>query len=296
ISGSIFPEKEIQQLKSIYTQNLRVNQEKTSFLASRLFKKTIYGEHHPYGKELNEEDVRRIDRNGLVQFYNKALGEFKVIVSGKIGAERKTKILDSFASLSNRQIEKTDHHPEPSPRYKHHADKENSIQSSLRVGKRVIGRTHPDYAYLLFVNHILGGYFGSRLMKNIREEKGLTYGIYSSIHAMAHDSYLAIGTDVNKENRELAFRGIKSEINRLSEEMISDEELETARCHFIGSFQTELSTAFAHADKIKSIVLFNLGKDHYNSLLEKINKATAEDLRVVAKKYLENNFYEISAG
>jgi predicted Zn-dependent peptidase len=134
-------------------------------------------------------------------------------------------------------------------------------------------------------------------MKNIREDKGLTYGIYSSVHAMKHDSYVVIGTDVNKENKEVAFDEIKMEIQRLCNEPIDTEELETARSHFIGSFQTELSTSFAHAEKIKGIVLYDLEKDHYNQLLNKVRKVTALELQHVASKYfVPESFYEISAG
>lgn len=297
VNGSIFPDKELEQLKSIYTQNLKVNQEKTSFLASRSFKKVLFGNHHPYGKELEESDVEKLRREDVARFHKEAFGQFKVIVSGKINPGDKTKIIDSFESIVNPTIQEKDYQPQPSGSYRHHTEKENSLQSSLRIGKKIIGRKHPDYAQLIFLNHILGGYFGSRLMKNIREEKGLTYGIYSSVHAMVHDSYLTIGTDVNKENRELAFAEIHGEIRRLCNEKIDNEELDTARYHFIGSFETELSTAFAHAEKIKSIALFNLDKGHYNSLLQKIADTTSDDLLSIAQEYFgDEKFFEVSAG
>lgn len=297
VRESIFPEKEIEQLKSIYTQNLKVNLEKTSFLASRSFKKVLFGAHHPYGKELEESDVEKLRRDDLVRFHKEAFGQFKVIVSGKIEPLSRAKILEAFESIGNPEIQKKDYQPQPSADHQHHTEKENSIQSSLRIGKKIIGRKHPDYAQLIFLNHILGGYFGSRLMKNIREEKGLTYGIYSSIYAMVNDSYLMIGTDVNKENKALAFAEIHKEIKRLCDEKIDDQELDTARHHFIGSFQTELSTAFAHAEKIKSMTLFNLDKGHYNSLLQKIADTTADDLLSIAQKYFEREeFFEVSAG
>lgn len=293
----VFPEKEIQQIKSIYIQNLKVNQEKTNFLASKLFRKTLYGEMHPYGKELEKEDVEKINRRDLTLFHQEFFQQFTVIVAGKIDVSSRQKIVESFSSLKTQNPQEKEHIFESMPLHRRHAEKENSLQTSLRIGKRTINRTHTDYAHLIFLNHILGGYFGSRLMKNIREDKGLTYGIYSSVHAMKHDSYVVVGTDVNKENKEQAFDEIKKEIARLCNEHIGSEELETARAHFIGSFQTELSTSFAHAEKIKSVVLYNLEKDHYNQLLKKVREVTAAQLQHVAGKYFApESFYEISAG
>lgn len=297
IHESAFPEKEIQQLKSIYIQNLNVNQEKTSFLASKLFRKILFGEQHPYGKELDESDVEKILRDDVTKFHKTFFHHLTVIVSGKIETSNRKKILDSFSSFKDKKVLEKTHRGVASSLYQHHMDKVNSIQTSLRIGRKIIERTHPDYAHLILLNHILGGYFGSRLMKNIRESKGLTYGIYSSVHALKHESYLTIGTDVNKENKALAFEEIKKELHRLCLEEIHDDELDTARYHFIGSFQTELSTSFAHAEKIRGIILFDLGMDHYNNILQKISKANSTELLAIANKYFTpESFYEVSAG
>src|SRR5690606_38390817 len=134
-------------------------------------------------------------------------------------------------------------------------------------GKRSVLRSHEDYVGILFTSHILGGYFGSRLMKNIREEKGLTYGISSSLHGMKHDSYLIIGADVNKENTDLTFDEIRKELKTLRTTLVSSDELETTRNHFIGGLQSEMTTPFAHAEKIKTIVLYGLKQTHYADMI-----------------------------
>ena len=134
-------------------------------------------------------------------------------------------------------------------------------------------------------------------MKNIREEKGLSYGISSSLHALKNDSYLVIGADVNQENLELTFDEIRKELNRLRTESISEDELNTARNHFIGSLQLEITTSFAHADKIKNIILFNLSPGHYQNMIQRAVSITAEDLTLVANKYFaEDSFLEIAVG
>src|SRR5690606_34246892 len=140
-------------------------------------------------------------------------------------------------------------------------------------------------------------FFGSRLMKNIREEKGLTYGIHSSIHALRHASFLIIGTDVNKESRELTFDEIRKEFKKLCTEIVPNDELDTARYHFIGSVQAELSTSFSNADKIRNIVLFDLDVNYYSNLIEAINTLSAEQLLSTANQYFnEGSFFEISVG
>lgn len=297
IQTPAFPEKEFDRIKSIYLQNLKVNQEKTSFLASKLFRKTLYGENHPYGKELEPGDVEKLTREDLVAFHHNFFSNFRVIVSGNISDISRKLILDLFASFKTATPQErihpfTDYKPQRTE-----ITKEGSVQSSLRIGKSTIQRSHADYARLLFLTHILGGYFGSRLMKNIREEKGLTYGIHASLHTMKHNSYLLIGTDVNKENRDLAFDEVKHELRKLREEKVDQQELDTARYHFIGSLQSELSTSFAHAEKIRTILLFNLKNDFYSQLINIITNITAAELQTVANRYYEeDSFFEIAAG
>ena len=165
------------------------------------------------------------------------------------------------------------------------------------MGKRSVLRSHPDYVPILFVSHILGGYFGSRLMKNIREEKGLTYGISASIHGLKHESYLVIGADVNKENKDLTFAEIRKELNLLRTQKIPADELETTRNHFIGSLQAEITTPFAHAEKIKTIQLYNLSPVHYQEMIRRIDSLTGSDVASISEQYFqEDSFLQVAVG
>jgi predicted Zn-dependent peptidase len=176
-------------------------------------------------------------------------------------------------------------------------EKDGSVQASIRMGKTSVARSHADYSAVLFLNHILGGYFGSRLMKNIREEKGLSYGISSSLQTMSMNSYLMIGADVNRENLDLAFTEIRKELQRLRTQRIGSTELETARNHFIGSLQLEITTSFAHADKLKNILLFNLPKDFYQKLIGRIDQIGPDELIAIAEEYFkEDSFMEVAVG
>lgn len=291
-----FPEKELEQMKSIYLQNLKVNNEKTSFQASKLIRKNLFGEQHPYGKELEETEVSTLTRDHLIGHYSRHFKDLFIIVSGKV-EETKQLITDTFSTLPSLAVGDKAIADIPQKNFRQLVDKEGSIQSSIRIGKRFINRTHPDYFDTLFLNHILGGYFGSRLMKNIREDKGLSYGIYSSLHTLKKDSYLVIGADVNKENLGLAFDEIRKELARLRTQLIEVEELETARNHFIGSLQSEITTPFAHAEKVKSMLLFNLPANYYQNMIARLDAINAPDLIRMAETYFnEESFFEVAVG
>jgi predicted Zn-dependent peptidase len=297
LTESIFPEKELEQSKSIFLENLQVNHEKTSFLASKSFRKNLFGETHPYGKELEEKDVLALNVDAVKTHYEQFGKDLFILVSGKVDDKTKARIIKTFSELplhrvSDRKIDNAVNDPK-----RVSSEKEGSLQSSIRMGKRFIDRNHPDYADVLLLNHILGGYFGSRLMKNIREEKGLSYGIYSSIHTLCRESYLVIGSDVNKENLDLTFSEIEKELIRLHDKKIALDELEVARNHFVGSLQAELSTPFAHADKLKNILLFRLSPSYYQNLIHRLDTLGPEDLMKVADQYFrKESFYKISVG
>lgn len=297
LTDSIFPEKELDQTKSIYLQNLKVNNEKTSFQASKLIRKNLFGENHPYGKELDDKDVTLITTETLKTYFEQYFKDLFLIVSGKVDNASKKLITELFGQLPTKKSSAANHVATDNKPARQIVDKDGSVQSTIRIGKRFINRSHPDYYDVLLLNHIFGGYFGSRLMKNIREEKGLSYGIYSSIHTLNNDSYLVIGSDVNKENLELTFDEIRKEMVELRTNKIDTDELETARNHFIGSLQSEITTPFAHADKLKNIILFNLPADYYQKLIKRLDTLSAVDLLNTANKYFnEDSFHEVAVG
>ena len=207
-------------------------------------------------------------------------------------------IKDSFAPFSLNTLKAAPHNAaEKNGAMRQVVTKDGSVQSSVRIGKTSVGREHEDYAAVVFLNHILGGYFGSRLMKNIREEKGLSYGISSSVHTMVRGNHLIIGADVNRENLDITFEEIRKELKRLRTEKIGSSELETARNHFIGTLQLEITTSFAHADKVKNILVFNLPNDYYQNLITRVDSITADELMNIAETYFsEESFIEIAVG
>lgn len=297
LQDAIFPERELQQLKDIYLQNLVVNYEKTSFQASVLFRKSLFGENHPYGKEPTADDVQAISRDVIASHYTAFGHDITAFVSGDIDAAREDMVARVLNSLTYAPVRDRHIAPAATVATREHVPKEGSVQSSVRVGKKFIGRAHPDYAPALLLNHILGGYFGSRLMRNLREDKGLTYGIHASLNTLLRESQLVISTDVNNDKVEFALDEIRQELKRLRTTPVDAEELDIARNHFIGGLQSELTTPFAHADKFKNIYLHKLPASFYSDLLLNVDAVTPEGLLRVGEQYFsEDSFTEISVG
>jgi predicted Zn-dependent peptidase len=175
--------------------------------------------------------------------------------------------------------------------------KEGSLQSSIRLGKRSPLKKDPDYFDLRIFNHLLGGFFGSRLMKNIREEKGLTYGIHSSLNTFVRDGFFVIGADVNKVNLEFAIREIRSELRNLRDHAVDEQELGLAKNHFIGSLQADMANLFSVIDKIKSIQLHHLPQRYYQDLFDRVDRVGPEDiLRIAAKYFQDDSLFEVAVG
>ncbi len=292
-----FPEAEWELMKEIFLQNLKINNEKTSYRAGALIRKNIFGGTHPYGSSIEEPEVNSINLSDFQDFFKATFKVHSIYWVGNLSDSEIGMLLQGFQSLRGSAV-----FPAPALRpvtlaSAQRVEKEGSLQSSVRLGKRSLLKTHPDYFDLLIFNHLLGGFFGSRLMKNIREEKGLTYGIYSSLNVFARDAVFMIGADVNKSNLELAISEIKSELKKLRENPVSGEELALAKNHLTGSLQADMANLFSVIEKIKNIHLHNLPQSYYQDLFNRIELVGPEDILLTAEKYVsEETLFEVAVG
>ncbi len=296
ITSPSFEKIELDIMKDHFIQGLKVKNKKTSYLASKIIRKNIFGASHPYGQSAEKEDIETINSSDLISFFNNRMKPSNVFVLGRINNTDYSLLEKTLSSIRPSNLPIPSYTSVNTSKPAEHIDKESSVQSSIRLGKRTIQRNHPDYPAVLILNYYLGGYFGSRLMKNLREEKGLTYGISSSLNSLKNDSILLIGTDVNKENRELAVIEILKEVNLLTTS-VNSEELELAKRHFIGRLQGEMASPFSIVGKIKNIKLFQLPAQYYQNLISSIDSFSANDLQKIAIKYFkEDSFMEVTVG
>ncbi len=283
---SSYPQHEfdiyLKNRKARYEDNLR----KVEFVCRNEFTGMIYGEH-PYGKPLRPEHFSEITRDEINAWYlQHYVQQIPVVfVTGRVEEESKKVIADAFAKLSGSKIE----FPilsfiNPSPG-EYMMEQEGVIQSAIRVGRSIVTIEHEDYTSLSVANTILGGYFGSRLMKNIREEKGYTYGIGSGLVSFEKNGIWMIAAEVGKDVTANTLKEIYKEIDILSKEKVEEDEMEIVKNYILGNYIKSIDGAFNQADKIKITTLRGLHKDFYKDQILKILATTPDDVMNIVNKY-----------
>ncbi len=287
ILNPIFPDKEISLQKEISISQLRTQNKKTNIVASKQFRNLLFDTNNPYGRIATEESTNNLYRDDLVKQFNSFFNSFEILLSGDITEKVRNSIDIHFGKVDFQNIESIlIKETGPTLSSSKHIPFENAVQTSIKIGKRIVKKSHRDYPSLVITNHILGGYFGSRLMKNLREEKGLTYGIHSSVVPLKNDAFFVISSDIKGANKELAISEIQKEIYTLSSELVNDEELDTVRNHLIGSFQSDISSLLSLSEKFKSVYLYDLDSLYYQKYLDEIQTITPLKIREMAQNYL----------
>ena len=291
ITDSVFPQNELENLKNITLQNIKVNEEKNNYIASKKFRELLFGQEHPYGRSLDEEAIQKIERNNLIQYFQSKIlyQPFDLMLSGKITDTEVALVHQIFGHLPIRSmdIHLIKHDLQGSKQLTYIFEKEGSLQSSVRMGKILFTKNHPDYFKVTVANEIFGGYFGSRLMKNIREQKGYTYGIYSNLVMMKDYGYLNIGTDVKKEFTAQTIEEIHKESQKIRTALVDAKELETVKNYMLGSFAGSMNTPFDLGEVFKSLYFNGLEYSFYDKYIETIKSITAEEILETAQKYLD---------
>ncbi|PRY10445.1 putative Zn-dependent peptidase [Pontibacter ummariensis] len=299
-----FPEEEFNLLKRRTLQNLKVQRQKNSYLATHSFTKQIYGGEHPYIFGFDEGSLEDLTKEDLEDFYKTRYNTqgLEIFVCGAVEEDLQRHLEEEVNQLQLTETARSNSSAK-SVKFEGAAEREqlvlmaDSLQSSIRIGKRFPRIGHEDYHKLKVLNEILGGYFGSRLMRNIREDKGYTYGIYSVISPKEKDSLFYIGTDVNYAVTENTISEVLKEIRQLQTEEVPEEELSTVKNYMLGKFLNDINTIFDQCDRYKRIVLFDLEQEHYNNFVTTVRTITAPELKQLAQQYLSvQEFYTSIAG
>jgi zinc protease len=298
LTEAIFPEKEFKKRQSQKALQLSIQQEQNSAVASQNFRKHLFGPEHPYGYVPEEKDIYLIETEDLKQHYQNNLWvNPEVFLTGNLSELDIELIAKELGDLPIKKMEIASPTFENSKFPRIAIEKEKSVQSSIRIGCHLISKKHPDYHALSMFNTILGGYFGSRLIKNIREEKGHTYGIYSSLGSLKNADYWAVMADVKKEFAEEVIQEIYLELKKLQEEPIQGEELEIVRNYMIGNFLSNFSNSFDLMGRFQSVHQMGLDFDFYKSQLAFIRNFHPEEVSAAGKKYLDaDRMLEIIVG
>lgn len=299
LSNSQFPQREIDIYIQNQKQKLQVNLQKNDVLARKDFSNALFGDT-AYGVDIQLKHYDAVKRDDLIEYFKAAYApnNCTIVVAGKFDG-------DSF-SLLNEQFGK-DWQPSNAVKNKFefsisgkndvYKEKPDSLQSAIRIGQLAINRKHEDFPGLQILNCVLGGYFGSRLMNNIREDKGYTYGIGSGIVSLKNAGYLFIATEVGADVCKAALTEIYKEVELLKSELVENEELELVRNYMLGSMLGSLENVFSHADKFKNIYFSGLDYEYYERYIDKVKTVTSGEIKDLANKYLTvETFSEVVVG
>ena len=297
-----FPEKEFEIFLQNRKRDFQVNLDKVNFLAGRAFVQALFGAKHPYGRISQIEDFETITVEHLTKFYESHYSSYNMQVGlfGKIEPYMLKLIEDRFGQTHWGIHPEHDNQiriPNPSKEKHLFVKKKDALQSSVFIGKEIITRTHPDYHGLSVLNIVLGGYFGSRLMSNIREEKGYTYGIYSSIASFLQGGYFYVASQTATKHVKLLIKEVFNEMDKLSQQAISEKELETVRNYSMGELTRRFDNPFALADMYLDLLEYKLDKAFYEKRIDTLNFISVEKLQSLAQKYfVKEEFHEVVAG
>ena len=292
LNESIFPQHELEIYQQNQKQKLQVSLQKNDYLARKTFAHAIFGDT-AYGSDINPSDYDQLQQIDLLAYFKAAYQpkNCTIVIAGKF-VDKDFEVLDtvfggawensqsfepnrfSFSAKDGRDI---------------YIEKPEALQSAIRMGNLSINRTHADFPALQVLNCVFGGYFGSRLMANIREDKGYTYGIGSGIASLKHAGYFFLATEVGADVCADALKEIEKEITLLRQDLVADEELDLVKNYMLGSMLGSLENAFSHADKFKNIHFFGLDYSYYSNYVATVKNITAQDLKEMANKYLDWN-------
>jgi len=296
----VFPDIELETFKRTSIQELLIDLEKVEILAYRKITELIFGEFHPYGYNSTPDDYLALTTQDLEAFYQEWFTPQNAIMvaSGRID--------DSILDLLNQHIGQ-DRRSGQVPDFQFEKQKinpgkikipmANSLQTAIKIGRNTFNRHHPDSHGFFVLNTILGGYFGSRLMANIREKRGYTYNIYSSSDHYLHDGCFYIATEVNRDKANATIKQIHAELKNLRENLVDEQELHMVRNYLLGMILNGLDGPLNTSDVIRGLLVENQNKTHFEQMVDSIRNITPIKLQELANQYLKpEDLWMVTAG
>lgn len=282
----VFLQGELDEFLSHKKQSFEINSQKVGFLAGRKFVKEIYN-GSVYGKVVEIENIENTSREELMGFHDKYFlnGLLKATLVGNVNEDK----IDLIAQKLKKWTSKNDCIFEqgginnPGVFYE---KKENAMQSAIKIGKKLFNRNDPQFMDFFILNTVLGGYFGSRLMSNLREEKGYTYGIGSSVSELHKSGLFIVSTEVGKEYLDDSIVQIKKEFDLLCTDLISLEELELVKNYLQGQLLKSADGAYAMMSLYVSLQKHGLTFDFYTKYVERLFSINPVNLRDSAQQHL----------
>ena len=287
IQNVCFHEQEVADNIREKKQQYLISSEKVNILARREFQKQLFANSPNYARQIELKDYDAITVESLQKFHQEFYlnGLLKVVLVGNMELEFVNYLQSKITPFA---IQTTTTYEQQFINNKgaFHVEKADAVQTAIRIGMPLFNKTHPDFIDFQILQTILGDYFGSRLMSNIREDKGYTYGIGSGLSEANKTGYFIIATEVGKEFVSATLHEIKLEIERLQNELVEEEELTLVKNYVLGQLLKHADGPNAMMDLFMAVQLQGLGFEFYDTFIQRVNTITAEDLKQIATKYL----------
>ena len=283
-----FPEAEVATYRDKRRQQLAIERRKVETIARENFAHAIFGEKHPYGVSYPESAYDTLCREHIEEHYRSRYSAENCIVvcSGAISDEVLQRITDIASQIPSSNTLSTVEFPPYDTRYNVRVQHDGAMQSSIRMGRLLFPRSHEEFVPMQVLSTLLGGYFGSRLMQNLREQNGYTYGVYSAMVNFQQTGYLAIATQVGTEVTEDALQQIAAEIDRLRTERVSEQELSLVKNIMAGEMMRILDGPFGIADVTTENILCGFDNRQIEANLHRIRNTTPDEILSLAQRYL----------
>lgn len=298
-----FPEKEMEVVVEVNKQRFLINSTRVEMMGRKRLNRALFGEAHPLGRYAEVEDYDRLSPEVLKSFYHQHYhsGNCSIYLSGKVTPEIIQSVERTLGDVPWGDVSQASSFqpitPQPEVGKRFFVEKEDALQSSIKLGGFVMDRLHPDFLKARVMVTLLGGYFGSRLMSNIREDKGYTYGIGAGIVTYPGVSVLAISTEAANEYAEAVITEVYKEMDRLCNDRVPQTELDMVKNYMLGDWCRSYEGPFSLSDAWIYVETGGLDKEFFVRSIDSIQSITCEEVQALAQKYLcKENLIEVIAG
>jgi len=288
-----FPEEEFERERRQTIEGLRIERTTPSFLANERFRRILFGAH-PYAIIApTEAQVNAYRLEQLPEFYRTHYrpGNALFIAVGDFSAPQMMEQIDrTFASWKPAEVPAAPTAPLPELRGRsvHLVHLPGAVQAQVLIGNHAITRKHPDWLRLALANSMYGGAFNSRLIMNIREQKGYTYSPRSGVHALRQHGYFSVHAAVRNEVVAATLTEMFYELDRMRSLPVGEDELADARNYLSGVFSLGLATQDGLAGQLSNVYLNQLPEDYLETFRQRIRPLTAGDVLIAARKYFDS--------
>ncbi|MCF0204784.1 MAG: insulinase family protein [Muribaculaceae bacterium] len=292
IAHPTFPESELATLKTQMAAAYAQMRQQPRYHAQIALQQNLYGENHPLVGRIDDSDIENLCSDDLARFHSSFYYPQNCVISlaGNVGEREKNIVDEVFGAWQRPGTPQppTPWHRQLSPTLRGMAQIDGAVQSSVQIAIDSVPRPHPDYIKLRIATTALGGYFGSRLMSNIREEKGYTYGISAMLLGRQDESHVLIASECDTEYTQPLIQEVIAEVERMSSVPLSDDELWAVKQELMSDALKIVDNPFSIASYLKSTILYGVENDYFAKQVEEVKNISAQAIIDISRQYLRS--------